>query len=187
MTRVIFYTATTLNGFLADEEDSLDWLFAAPGGEGADDRFQTFLAGVGVLVQGSATYEWVVGHEGLVDEPEKWRTYYGARPTFVFTSRSLAEVPGADVRFVSGPPSAVWDDIRRAAGDLDVWVVGGGDLAGQFIDAGLLDEIRVSIAPATLPSGKPLLPRALGANRLTLTSVTQSGAFAELVYRVEAL
>ena len=60
------------------------------------------------------------------------------------------------------------DEIREAAGERDVWVVGGGDLAGQFADAGLLDEIRVSFAPATLPSGKPLLPRTLGADRLEL-------------------
>jgi dihydrofolate reductase len=66
-----------------------------------------------------------------------------------------------------------------------VWVVGGGDLAGQFADAGLLDEIRVSIAPATLPSGKPLLPRRLGADRLELISARQAGAFAELTYRLK--
>ena len=72
--------------------------------------------------------------------------------------------------------------IADAAGDRDVWVVGGGDLAGQFADAGLLDEIRISIAPATLPSGMPLLPRRLGADRLTLTDARQTGAFAELTY-----
>lgn len=187
MPRVIFYTATTLNGFLADDDDSLDWLFAAPGGEGGDESFQQFLANIGVLVQGSSTYEWVVAHEDLVDHPEKWPEYYGSRPTFVFSSRPLPSVDGADVRFVSGDVASAWEEIARAAGDLDVWVVGGGDLAGQFADAGLLTDIRVSVAPATLPSGKPLLPRALGADRLTLTGVRQAGAFAELSYTVEPL
>ena len=46
-----------------------------------------------------------------------------------------------------------------AAGDRNVWIVGGGDLAGQFADAGLLDEVIVSIAPVTLGGGAPLLPR----------------------------
>lgn len=182
MTRVIFYTATTLNGFLADDHDSLDWLFAAPGGEGGDEDFQAFLAGMGVLVQGSSTYEWVLDHEDLVAHPEKWPAFYGARPTFVFTTRVLPDVPGADVRFVRGAVAEAWHAIRDAAGERDVWIVGGGDLAGQFIDAGLLDEIRVSVAPATLPSGKPLLPRALGADVLHLESVRQAGQFAELTY-----
>ena len=93
MPRVIFYTATTLNGFLADDADSLDWLFAAPGGEGGDDDFQQFLSGIGVLVQGSSTYRWVVEHEDLVAHPEKWPTYYGDRPTWVFSSHPQPVVP----------------------------------------------------------------------------------------------
>jgi dihydrofolate reductase len=185
MPRTVFYTASTLNGFLADDADSLDWLFAVPGGEGGDSDFQDFLAGVGVLVQGSSTYEWVLRQEDLVSHPEKWPAYYGQRPTFVFTRRHLPSVTGADVRFVQGAVTAAWPDILEAAGDRDVWIVGGGDLAGQFADAGLLDEIRVSIAPATLVSGKPLLPRRLGADVLTLKAVRQAGAFAELTYAVK--
>jgi dihydrofolate reductase len=184
MPRVIFYTATTLNGFLADDHDSLEWLFAAPGGEGGDDSFQQFLAGIGVLVQGSSTYRWVLEHEDLVAHPEKWPSYYGERPTWVFSSKEQPVVPGVDIRFSSGDVRDVWPQIRDSAGDGDVWIVGGGDLAGQFADAGLLDEIRVSIAPATLASGKPLLPRDLGPDRLELISVRQAGAFAELTYAV---
>jgi dihydrofolate reductase len=184
MPRATFYTATTLNGFLATDDDSLDWLFATPGGEGGDEDFQRFLTGIGVLVQGSSTYEWVVRQEDLVAHPEKWPVYYGERPTFVFTTRSLPDVPGADIRFVSGSVADAWPDIAAAAGDRDVWIVGGGDLAGQFADAGLLDEVRVSVAPATLASGKPLLPRILGSDRLRLESVSQAGQFAELTYAV---
>ncbi|MEV5071682.1 dihydrofolate reductase [Microbacterium sp. LMI12-1-1.1] len=184
MPRVIFYTATTLNGFLADDQDSLEWLFAAPGGEGGDDDFQRFLSGIGVLVQGSSTYRWVLEHEDLVAHPEKWPSYYGSRPTWVFSRKEQPVVPGVDIRFASGEVRDVWPAIREAAGELDVWVVGGGDLAGQFADAGLLDEIRVSVAPATLSSGKPLFPRNLRPDRLELTSVRQAGAFAELTYAV---
>ncbi len=186
MSRVIFYTATTLNGFLADDDDSLDWLFAAPGGEGGDEDFQEFLSGIGVLVQGSSTYRWVVEHEDLVAHPERWPGYYGDRPTWVFSTREQPRVPGVDIRFASGDVRDAWPEIEQAAGDRDVWVVGGGDLAGQFADAGLLDEIRVSIAPAALPSGKPLLPRRLGPDRLELTGVRRAGAFAELSYAVRA-
>ncbi|MCR2785723.1 MULTISPECIES: dihydrofolate reductase family protein [unclassified Microbacterium] len=186
MARVIFYTATTLDGYLADEADSLDWLFAVPGGEGGDADFQTFLDGIGVLVQGSTTYQWVLDHEDLIAHPEKWPAFYGPRPTWVFTTRELTAVPGADVRFAAGPVTDYWSQIREAAGHLDVWVVGGGDLAGQFVDAGLLDEIRVSVAPATLGAGRPLLPRRFGADRLKLTDVRRNGQFAELTYAVRS-
>lgn len=184
MTRAIFHTATTLDGYLATDDDSLDWLFAVPGAREAEAAFAGFLAGVGALVVGSSTYEWMLRHEGLSDAPEKWAEYYGARPTFVFSSRALPRVPGADIRLVAGGVREHRDAIRGAAGAGDVWIVGGGDLAGQFADAGLLDEIRVSLAPVTLGSGKPLLPRALGADRLTLVEAKRAGQFAELVYAV---
>lgn len=189
MPRTIFYTATTLNGFLADDNDSLDWLFAAAGDEdpeSGDSAFPAFMESVGVLVEGSTTYEWVLRHEDLMEHPEKWREFYGDRPTFVFTSRNLPVPTGADVRLVVGDVVTAWPDIVAAAGERDVWIVGGGDLVGQFADAGLLDELRISVAPATLESGKPLLPRRIGPDRLRLESVGRTGPFAQLVYSVRS-
>jgi len=66
-----------------------------------------------------------------------------------------------------------------------VWVVGGGDLAGQVADAGLLNEIVLSVAPVTLGEGRPLLPRRLESDRLRLTGVRRVGQFAELTYSVD--
>jgi dihydrofolate reductase len=77
--------------------------------------------------------------------------------------------------------------MRAAAGDKNIWVVGGGDLAGQFYDAGLLDEIVVQVGSVTLGKGKPLFPRRLTSPPLTLVSVRQVGTgFAELRYQVPA-
>src|SRR3712207_8149692 len=61
-----------------------------------------------------------------------------------------------------------------AAGDRNVWIVGGGDLVGQFADVGLLDEVTVSIAPVTLGAGAPLLPRRI---ELRLEELGQNGDF----------
>jgi len=183
MSKTIFYTAATLNGFLADPDDSLTWLLTVPQEDVAGD-IEAFTSRVGVLVEGSATYEWTVREHDLLTHPGRWQEFYGDRPTYVFSSRSLPRVPGADVRVVSGSVRDHFDEIARAAGDRDVWVVGGGDLAGQFADAGLLDEIVVTFAPATLVAGKPLLPRDIGHERLRLVGVRQIGAFAELTYRL---
>jgi dihydrofolate reductase len=185
MTRFVYATATTLDGFLADTDDSLDWLFKVEGGEESLAELDAFVAGVGVMVEGSTTYRWVLEHEKLLETPEKWQEFYGDRTTYVFSSRSdLPLVPGADIRVVSGSVADHLDAIRGAAGDKDVWIVGGGDLAGQFDEAGALDELMLSVAAVTLGSGAPLLPRRIESERLRLVGVKQTGQFAGLRYEV---
>ena len=182
MTRIVYYTAATLNGYLADQDDSLDWLFAVDDTAGPD--MATFMDTVGAFVEGSSTYEWVLKAENLLAEPHKWQQYYGSKPTFVFTSRTLPVPEGADVRFVSGEVADVLAQLKEAAGEKNIWVVGGGDLAGQFLDCGALDEIILTLAPAVLVAGAPLLPRTVGSERLKLSSVSQKGEFAVLTYDV---
>ncbi|MCB0858443.1 MAG: dihydrofolate reductase [Solirubrobacterales bacterium] len=183
MSRVIYYTATTLNGFIATDENSLDWLFEVGSPEAVD--FQSFLDGIDVLVCGSTTYEWVYAHENLAERPEKWREFYGERPAFVFTSRELATPEGADVRLVNGQVTDHLETIRGEAGDGDIWMIGGGDLAGQFLDAGALDELQVTITPVTLTSGAPLFPREIRSDRLELVSAEKFGQSAHLTLRVK--
>jgi dihydrofolate reductase len=182
--RMIYNTATSLSGYIADEANSLAWLFAVESDVLPDH--EAFLAGITVLLSGSTTYEWVLREEDLLAHPEKWPTYYGSRPYFVFTSRDLPVPEGADVRFVRGPVADALPAIRAAAGAGDAWVVGGGDLAGQLLDAGALDEVQLSVAPAALTGGAPVLPRTVGPDRLELRSVERFGQFAHLVYGVRA-
>jgi len=107
------------------------------------------------------------------------------QPTWIFSSRSLPSVPGADLRFVQGDVRAVHSAMREAAGDKNIWIVGGGDLAGQFHDAGLLDELIVQVGSVTLGRGKPLFPRRLTNPPLLLQSARQIGTgMAELRYLV---
>jgi dihydrofolate reductase len=190
--RTVYYTASSLDGFLADPENSLDWLFEVDTSDGdedgdehtADAGFGRFFAGVGAMAMGATTYLWVLGHEDLLAHPERWTASYGATPCWVFTHRDLPRIPGADVRLVHGDVRPVHEQLRRAAGEKDVWLVGGGGLAGQFADAGLLDELQVQIAPVTLGAGAPLLPRRLLARDLTLTAVGRQGQLALLTYAV---
>ena len=133
---------------------------------------------------GSTTYEWVLNHEDLLAQPEKWQAYFADRPMFVFTTRSLTAPEGADVRFVSGPVADALPAIQAAAGGGTIWVEGGGDLVGQFLDIDALDEIVVNVAPTFLAAGRPLLPRDVYPDRLTLTKVEHIGQFAVLHYAV---
>ena len=182
MGKILFDTATTINGWIADDDNSLAWLFAVENGEQPDEGH--FPSGATVLVEGSTTYEWILAESDILANPEKWREFHGDRPTFVFTTRQLPVPEGADIRLVSGSVTEALPAIRAAAGDGDIWVVGGGDLAGQFLDAGALDEIALSVAPVALTGGAPLFPRRVESNRLRLVSAAKVGQFARLVYAV---
>jgi dihydrofolate reductase len=120
----------------------------------------------------------------LLDRPERWREWYADRPCWVFTHRDLPAVPGADIRFVSGDVRPVHCEMVRAAAGKNIWLVGGGELVGEFADHGLLDEIVLGMAPVTLGAGAPLLPRRLMSSRLRLAQVVQDGQFAQLRYLV---
>ena len=184
LTRTQYYTATTLDGFIADERNSLDWLFEVDRGENPGSEFTEFFAGVGAMAMGATTYEWVLEHEQVLENPDKWREWYGGRPAWVFTHRELPATPGVEMHFVQGDVAPVHAEMKEAAGDKNIWLVGGGDLVGQFADQGLLDEILVGVAPVTLGGGAPLLPRRLTAAQLELVELERQGQFARLRYRV---
>ncbi|WP_241386527.1 dihydrofolate reductase family protein [Rhodococcus sp. CH91] len=179
MTRMVYYTASTLDGFLATEDHSLDWLLTRETGDGGPVGYAEFIAGIGAIVMGASTYLWVLDHAG----EDGWE--YDL-PCWVFTHRDdlpvarSGGVPG-DIRFTRGDVRPVYAEMAEAAGGRDLWMVGGGDLAGQFADHGLLDELIVSFAPVTIGSGRPLLPRHV---EMRLTGMGQSGEFAVVRYDV---
>lgn len=181
-----YYTATSINGYLTDEDNSLDWLFQFGEIEdidGVNDDYAQFVDQVGALAMGSTTYEWLIDNENLLENPEKWP--YEA-PAWVFSTRDLPAVEGADIHFVQGDVAPVHSDMAEAADGKNIWLVGGGDFVGQFHDDGLLDEIILSVAPVTLASGAPLLPRRITNPPLKLANVEKQGdVFAVLTYEVQ--
>ena len=174
MTRYRFYTATSLDGFLADEHDSLDWLLSQPTGEESILPYDRFIGEVGAIVTGRTTYDWVLENDGAVEG-----AWVFTQPTFLFTRRAVEQREG--VTAVSGPPAEHRAAIEEAASGKDVWIVGGGDLAADFARAGMLDEVFASIAPVTLGAGRPLLG---GRFDLELRELGRSGAFLEASYAV---
>jgi dihydrofolate reductase len=177
-----YYTASSLDGFIATLDDSLEWLFTL--GDIEETSYPAFIRGVGALAMGSATYEWMLRHVvgPGAKRPQPWPY---TQPTWVFTSRALPPVPGADIRFARGDVRPVHAEMATAAGGRNVWIVGGGDLVGQFYDQGLLDEIFVQVGSVTLGAGKPLLPRTITNPPLRLVSARALvPGFAELHYEV---
>lgn len=181
--RTVYYTASSLDGFIADAEHKIDWLMQFP--DDGNSTYPEFIARIGALCMGSHTYEWMWRNHIGPDAPEPMAWPY-AQPVWVFTSRALPKLPDTAVYFVQGDVRVAHAEMVRIAAGKDVWVVGGGDLAGQFIDAGLLNEIVVTVVPVTLGRGMPLLPRRVTTPPLRLDSVRQAGAaFVQLTYLVQ--
>lgn len=177
-----YYTAASLDGFIATHDDSLEWLFQL--GDVSETGYSDFIRDVGALAMGSSTYNWILRHiiGKNAEEPAEWPY---EQPTWVFTSRPRESVRGADIRFVSGDVVPVHREMIAASGGRNIWIVGGGELVGRFYDAGLIDELIVQVCSVTLGSGKPLLPRFIAFPPLQLQSARAIGAgFAELRYTV---
>jgi dihydrofolate reductase len=175
MTRATYYTATTLDGYNPDQHDSLAWLFEQENDEHGPGGYAEFIAGIGAMVMGATTYDWVGAH--MARTGEDW--VYDI-PCWVF-SHHEHDLLGDDIRFVSGEVGEHHEAIAESAGERDIWVVGGGDLAGQFADRGLLHRVVVSIAPVTLGAGRPLLPRR---HDLKLVETGRNGDFVVATYDV---
>jgi dihydrofolate reductase len=179
MPRTVYYTASSVDGFIADQHNSLDWLVdtAHDLPEDHPDAYTAFIEDVGALVMGSTTYLWVTEHE-----PSSLERWSYAQPTWVCTRRDLRLPAEGRVETYAGDVADLHPRLVEAAQGKDVWVVGGGDLAGQFLDAGLLDEVHVQYTPVVLGDGAPLLPRRAP---LELLGVRRMGDFVAVRYAVQ--
>ncbi len=179
--QTVYYAAMSLDGFIAEPEEKLEWLtaFDGPGygGEVAgsvEDAYPAFMKGVGALVMGSRTYEFLLGGT--------WP--YGDMPAWVFTHRPLPLIDGAGgLRFTAGSVAEPHPEMLAAAGGKDLWVVGGGDIASQYVEAGLLDLVRVTVVPIVLGAGLPLFAEAVPPMKLLHTTPFDNG-MVELSYEI---
>jgi dihydrofolate reductase len=146
----VYFTASSLDGYIVDEKDSLDWLTSREVDADGPFGYEAFIKSVGALAMGSATYEWVVNNH-----PGDWMY---EQPSWVLTHRPQIIVAGHPVQTFDGDVTELHSKLVSAAAGKDVWVVGGGDVAAQFVAAELIDEMIVSYAPCSLGGGSRVLP-----------------------------
>ena len=146
----IYFTASSLDGYIVDEHDSLDWLTSRKIDVDGPFGYEAFINTVGALVMGSATYEWVVKNQ-----PGEWMY---EQPSWVLTHRPHIIIQGHPVQAFDGDVADLHPKLASAAAGKDVWVVGGGEVAAQFVAAGLIDEMIVTYTPCSLGGGSPVLP-----------------------------
>jgi dihydrofolate reductase len=177
MGRAIYFTAMSLDGYVADPNGSLDWLDGWDNDPEGPLGWSGFDAGVGAFVMGRTTYDWLMA--GPLADPES--VWPHRQPGWVMTTRDVDRAhSGADLRFTDAPVADVMEQARRAAGAADVWVAGGGVTATRFARAGLVDEIWLSVAPVLLGGGAPVLTEEMP---LKLAQAARNGDFAALDMR----
>lgn len=138
-----YYVAVSLDGFIAGEDDDISWLDAYPA---TDVGYDEFVAGIDGIVMGRRTYE-------VVRRMGEWP--YAGILTAVATRRSMPDLPDG-VFTVEGTPAAILGALGERGAKKRVWLEGGGDLAAQFLAAGLVDTLEVGIIPTLLGRGVAL-------------------------------
>jgi dihydrofolate reductase len=184
MSNVVYFVASSLDGYIADSTGSLEWLTSIE--NAPSELSERFMESVGVQVMGSTTFEWLCTHENLIAEPEKWNTFFGDLKTIVFSSGTLELPENAEIMVVSGSVAEHLKLMQEMAGDKDIWLVGGGKLASQFLDAGLLNRVEITYAPVVLGSGTELFGSPQYATSLNLITAETFGSFTHLCFEVAA-
>ncbi|MCB0950874.1 MAG: dihydrofolate reductase family protein [Mycobacterium sp.] len=146
----VYYTASSLDGYIVDDKGSLDWLISRDIDSGGAFGIDPFMETIGALVMGADTYEWIVANH-----PGEWMY---SPPSWVLTHRAGIVAEGHPVQTFAGDVADLHPRLVSAAAGRNVWVVGGGNVAAQFASAGLIDEMIVSFAPCSLGAGAPVLP-----------------------------
>jgi dihydrofolate reductase len=146
----VYFTASSLDGYIVDEAESLDWLTTRAIDADGAFGYQALIKSVGALLMGAATYEWLAKNH-----PGDWMYQ---QPSWVLTHRPQIIAEGHPVQTFAGDVAELHPKLVSAAAGNDVWVVGGGDVAAQFVAADLIDEMIVTYAPCSLGGGSRLLP-----------------------------
>jgi dihydrofolate reductase len=166
MARILGYIAASLDGFIADKDESLEWLMTRGEMElGDEHHYNTFIKRIRTVVMGRATYDWIAR------SGQEWA--YGAQRTLVVTSRPIPD-PAGPLETRTDVDALVAE--LRALDDGDVWMLGGGQLQMAFMERGALDEIEVYVISELLGGGYPLFPPTGFRARPTLLSAKSLGA-----------
>lgn len=147
MAKIVGYIAASLDGFIADENGKLDWLFKYDGADLGEHDYRTFIQSIRTVVMGRATYDFVA------ESDAPWA--YGDQRCIVVTSRPV-ENPRGPLETRHDVDALIAE--LRALDDGDVWMLGGGQLQMAFLERGALDEIEIYVIPELIGGGMPLFP-----------------------------
>lgn len=170
--KIVCFIAESLDGYIATEDGSLDWLFKVRG-EG-DNGYSEFLETIDTVIMGRKTYDWVM-------EMEKGEYPYEELKSYIYSRSVPSENSLEDIEFVNMDIPIFADKLKSAPGK-NIWMIGGSELLARFMDAGLIDEFIISIAPMVIGRGIPLFQKSYLMTEYKLKNVNRYGEFAQLHY-----
>jgi len=173
--RVTLHMVSSLDGFIARKDNNVSWLNTdgryEAGVSISEEQAAAFVKAIDCYVLGSRTYE----HAVELGWP------YGDTPTVVVTARKLPSTRKS-VEFYSGNLKTLVDE-KLALRYRNIWLVGGAMLSQRFLELGLVDEIRLTMAPVLLGDGLRLFGGSLTEKRWDLKNVVAyKNGFVELTY-----
>ncbi|WP_245154065.1 dihydrofolate reductase family protein [Jeotgalibacillus proteolyticus] len=154
MSKNVLYIAMSLDGMIAKEDHSLDWLLEAEG-EG-DNGYEHFYSGISSIVMGSRTYQEVLK---MTEEKP-----YQDRPVYVLSRTKMED---GYASFTSETVKTLLPNLQKKHGG-PVWVVGGGEIVKACIESELIDEYYIAVIPVVLGGGIPLFPKGTAFTELRL-------------------
>lgn len=169
MGKLVFYGAISLDGYLAGAKDQLDWLLETD--TGTSTTYEKFFETIDATAMGRKTYE--EAKKMLATEK-----FYPEKENYVFSRQMQTDLTDAVV--VDQDPVAFLSQLKK---EKTVWLVGGGKLLHPLLEADLIDEWYVQIAPVLLGTGKLLFEPGEYTTRLQFVDMTQMGELVEIHYQ----
>lgn len=173
--KVVLFIAMSLDGYIATEEDTLEWLFKVEG-EG-DNGYTEFYETIDTILMGRRTYEWILEYMGRGAEFP-----YQGKECYVFST--TAHTPDSSVVFVQEDISSFIKKIKNQPSK-NIWLAGGGELIRSFLKEKLIDEMRITVAPVVIGKGISLFKPDDYHLELSLKQTKQYNQFVELHYEVK--
>ena len=169
MKKIILYIATSLDGFIARKNGSVDWL-SEFNNTGDDFGYKKFLDSVGTVILGNTTYK-------------EFKAPYENKKCFVFSRKNTGKKE--NIIYVN---TEVKKFIKSLSDDENIWLVGGADIAKEFLKNNLIDEFIITVIPTLLGEGIPLFGEGCGEHKLKLldTKSYDSGVV-QLHYLLQSL
>lgn len=177
MRKAVLFIATSLDGYIADENGGVGWLEDAEDGLENSTAYWDFIEGIDTILMGWNTYHQIITELS----PERW--IYGDFTTYVFTHRQKS--PMDQIHFTEEGPADLLQKLKGQEGK-DIWICGGASLVGQLMHADLIDRHVITILPILLGKGIRLFEEFPQVQPLSLIGMKQDGGTVELTYERRA-
>lgn len=173
MKKVVLYIAMSLDGYIADSQNSVDWIKGQDDNAEMLDTYSAFFETIDTVIMGKRTYEQITTELSL----DKW-VYEGAA-TYVCTHMPLSDTK--NIKFINSAPNQLIHKLRNEAGK-NIWICGGADIINQVLKENLIDIFHIAIIPVLLGEGVKLFDKIGGMIKLRLVNTINYNGVIEAVY-----